>query len=237
MRCRPEPPGDISAAHPQVTVYFEPYLQYGMVDTMPITEPRNLSATGLAVLGLVALMGEATSYDMKQAARTSIGNYWSFPHSQLYAEPKKLAEHGLLEEEQEPQGRRRRVFRLTDEGRATLRAWLADSETQPMELRDEGLLKLAFALEASDHELRSLAQRQQEIHQHWIDHYDETATWLAPTGETRFTRATLEMGRRYRRVSLAFWQDVETLADTGEMPTIEARQGVPLPSEPHTKER
>lgn len=196
---------------------------------MSTTEPQNLSATGLAVLGLVALMGEATSYDMKQAAQTSIGNYWSFPHSQLYAEPKKLAERGLLEEEQEEGGRRRRVFRLTDDGRATLRAWLADPDTRPMELRDEGLLKLAFAVETGDDELRSLAQRQQETHRAWIDHYDAMAEWVAPTGETRFTRATLEMGRRYRRVALAFWQDVEALADTGEMPTIESHQGVPLP--------
>lgn len=202
---------------------------------MLTVDPHDLSATGVAVLGLVALMGEATSYDMKQAAQTSIGNYWSFPHSQLYAEPQKLAEQGLLEEEQEPGGRRRRVFRLTDEGRATLRAWLADPETRPIELRDEGLLKLAFAVEASDDELRDLAQRQQEIHQRWIEHYDGLAQRLASSGETRFARATLEMGRRYRRLSLAFWRDVETLADTGDMPTIEAHQGVPLPTEPPTK--
>lgn len=231
------PAGGIHGSVHIATVHYGWYFQYGTLPTMPGVEPRTLSATGRAVLGIVALMGEATSYDMKRAAQTSIGNYWSFPHSQLYAEPKKLAEHGLLEEEQESGGRRRRVFRLTDEGRATLRAWLADSETQPMELRDEGLLKLAFAVEASDQELRSLAQRQQETHQYWIDHYDQLATGLAPTGETRFTRATLEMGRRYRRVSLAFWQDVETLADTGEMPTIEVHHRVPVPTEPHTKGR
>lgn len=88
---------------------------------------------------------------------------------------------------------------------------------------------MAFAVETGDDELRSLAQRQQETHRAWIDHYDAMAEWVAPTGETRFTRATLEMGRRYRRVALAFWQDVEALADTGEMPTIESHQGLPLP--------
>ncbi|QBI18808.1 PadR family transcriptional regulator [Egibacter rhizosphaerae] len=195
---------------------------------MSTTEPQELSATGVAVLGLVALMGEATSYDMKQAAQASIGNFWSFPHSQLYAEPQKLAERGLLEEEQEEGGRRRRVFRLTETGRSTLRSWLADPETPPVELRDEGLLKLAFAAEAGDDELRVLARRQQEIHREWIEHYEGLAQHLAPTGATRFNRAALEMGRRYRRVSLAFWRDVETLDDTGEMPTIETHNDAPM---------
>lgn len=202
---------------------------------MSTAESQDLSATGVAVLGLVALMGEATSYDMKQAADASIGNYWSFPRSQLYAEPQRLAERGLLAEEQEQTGRRRRVFSLTDRGRAVLRAWLADPDTRPIELRDEGLLKLAFAAEAGEDELRSLARRQQEIHQGWIEHYDRLAQWLAPTGATRFSRATLEMGRRYRRLSRAFWRDVETLADTGEMPTLESHDRASAQADTRTK--
>ena len=181
----------------------------------PATE--DLSATGRVVLGMVALMGEATSYDMKQAVEASVGNFWAFPHSQLYAEPRRLAERGLLEEEQEAGGRRRRTFRLTAAGRAALRAWLADPGARPMELRDEALLKLAFAAEVGDDELRCLARRQQRVQQDWIDHYDELASSLSPTGEYRYARATLEMGRRYRRLARQFWADVEVMADTGEM--------------------
>lgn len=189
---------------------------------MSTTDDEPLTATGVAVLGLVAVMGAATSYDMKRTAQASIGNYWSFPHSQLYAEPQRLAGRGLLSEEQEEGGRRRRVYRLTETGRAALRAWLADPETRPMELRDEALLKLAFAAEATDDELRALALRQQDVHRAWIEHYDEMAAALPPTGETRFGRATLEMGRRYRRLAFGFWRDVETLIESGEMPTHDA---------------
>jgi PadR family transcriptional regulator, regulatory protein AphA len=181
----------------------------------------HLTATGFVILGLVALMGAATSYDLKRAAQGSIGNFWSFPHSQLYAEPQRLVARGLLAAEQEEGGRRRRVFRLTDAGRAALRAWLADPSTRPLELRDEGLLKLAFAGSASEQDLWALARAQQELHRGWAAHYDELATGLPPTGETRFARATLEMGRRYRRLAVEFWRAVETLAETGEMPTLE----------------
>jgi hypothetical protein len=37
------------------------------------------------------------------------------------------------------------VFEIADTGRAELRAWLADTEPIPFELRDVGLLKLFFA--------------------------------------------------------------------------------------------
>jgi hypothetical protein len=41
---------------------------------------------------------------------------------------------------------------------------------------------------------------------------------VPPTGESRFARATLEMGRRYRRLAEDFWRDVERLADDGVVP-------------------
>ncbi len=59
------------------------------------------------VLGIVAVRGPSTSYDLKRFVQLSIGHFWPFPHTQLYAEPARLAEAGLLEETQEESGRRR----------------------------------------------------------------------------------------------------------------------------------
>jgi len=50
------------------------------------------------------LRGPSTPYDLKRFVQLSVGNFWPFPHTQLYAEPARLAEAGLLEET----GRRRR---------------------------------------------------------------------------------------------------------------------------------
>lgn len=186
-----------------------------------VDEGDDLTPTAFVVLGLVAITGPATSYRLKQAAQASIGNFWSFPHSQLYVQPQRLADRGLLEQQQEEGGRRRRTFRLTDAGRAALHEWLADPHTQPLELRDEALLKLAFAAEASTADLRNLAKQQQQVQKEAIADYDELARSVDATGEARFTRATLEMGRRYSRLACDFWRDVETLADTGRMPTLD----------------
>ena len=65
------------------------------------------------VLGIVALRGPSTSYDLKRFVQLTIGNFWPFPHTQLYAEPARLAEAGLLEETREETGRRRRYYSIT----------------------------------------------------------------------------------------------------------------------------
>src|SRR5688572_20466911 len=77
---------------------------YGTIRTMS-TEPR-LGPTSYLVLGIVALRGPSTPYDLKRFVQLTVGNFWPFPHTQLYAEPARLAEAGLLEETREETGRR-----------------------------------------------------------------------------------------------------------------------------------
>src|SRR5437016_14596498 len=103
-----------------------------------------LTPTSYVVLGLVGLLGEATSYDLKRLVSFSIGNFWSFPHSQLYAEPERLVQMGLLSERREEGGRRRRIYSITDDGRNEFRDWLADPTGESVEIRDPGALKLFF---------------------------------------------------------------------------------------------
>src|SRR5436190_20775277 len=106
-----------------------------------VAAPR-LTDTSYAVLALVDLRGPATPYQLKQIAQVSIFHFWSIPHTQIYTECARLAEAGLLDEEREETGRRRRTYGLTREGRKALKDWRADPEADMYELRDPGLLKL-----------------------------------------------------------------------------------------------
>jgi DNA-binding PadR family transcriptional regulator len=108
-----------------------------------MAEP-SLTPTSYVVLGLVGAFGPCTSYDMKRSVAVSIGYFWSFPHSQLYAEPARLVELGLLSEERESTGRKRRLYALTSAGRRALRTWLAEPTDEPTEIRDLAILKLFF---------------------------------------------------------------------------------------------
>jgi DNA-binding PadR family transcriptional regulator len=105
-------------------------------------KPIRLTPTSYAVLALLAHFGEATPYDLKQALDRSIENFWQVPHTTAYEEPARLAEGGYLSAHQEPGGRRRKVYGLTDMGREALRAWADQPDVAPPQLRDEALLKI-----------------------------------------------------------------------------------------------
>lgn len=105
-------------------------------------KPIRLSQTSYAVLALFDHLGEATSYDLKQAIERSIENFWQVPHTTAYDEPARLAAGGYLTVRQEPSGRRRKLYALTELGRDALRAWAAEPVAAPPQLRDEAMLKV-----------------------------------------------------------------------------------------------
>src|SRR4051812_12667653 len=107
-----------------------------------------LTDTSYAVLGLIELCEPATPYQLKQAAQVSIFHFWTIPHTQLYTECARLAEEGLLDEEREETGRRRRIYRLSKEGRKALEEWRSGPDADLYQLRDPGLLELFCGGEA-----------------------------------------------------------------------------------------
>ncbi len=102
---------------------------------------RKLTTTSYVVLGLVTAGQPITSYEMKRSVARSIGYFWPFPHSQLYAEPARLVQLGLLLEDVEQTGRKRRRYRISEDGQEALSQWLAEPASEPTEIRDLGMLK------------------------------------------------------------------------------------------------
>ncbi len=120
--------------------------------------PR-LSPTSYVVLGLVELIGPATPYELKRHGQAGVFVFWSIPHTNLYGECSRLRDAGLLAEEREESGRRRRTFSLTPSGREALDGWRGTPSTDVFEVRDEGLAKLYFGADR-----RALAAAQRESH-------------------------------------------------------------------------
>lgn len=168
----------------------------------------NLTPTSYLVLGLLGAMGPATSYDLKRAVNRSIGEFWTFPHSQLYAEPARLAGAGLLEEQREEAGRRRRLWTVTPEGRRALEAWLADPAGGVTEIRDLGVLKLFFGGQTEPGNVRALAEENAEIHRRHVTRYEALAAQLAERRIDAHQRATLDLGLRYERTAVEFWEEL-----------------------------
>jgi PadR family transcriptional regulator AphA len=176
----------------------------------------NLTATSYLVLGLVEREGPSTPYELKRHVAATIGHFWSFPHALLYKEPPRLVDLGMLTEEREAEGRRRRLFTITDRGRAALRAWLATPAREPTELRDAGLLQLFFADLGSAAHREALAGAQLSIHRAALAGYesDQRAerTVNGSDGSARTAEhwrgVTLPMGVLYERAAVQFWEGV-----------------------------
>jgi len=95
-------------------------------------------------LGLLAVR-PWTGYELTQQATRSLRFAWPKSERLLYAEPKKLVEHGLATALQESVGQRNRtVYTITDEGRTALQEWMSTAPEPPV-LEAEALLRLLFA--------------------------------------------------------------------------------------------
>lgn len=160
----------------------------------------DLTPTSFIVLGLLERSGEATPYDLKAMVAASVGNFWSVPHSAVYAEAGRLARAGHLDERREPGGRRRRVFSLTARGRAALAEWRAVPAPDLPELRDLSLLKLFFGAAPAE-----VAAAQLDAHREKLEHY--WALRLADQGGgDRGPWLALEAGIGHEREWIRYWQ-------------------------------
>lgn len=186
----------------------------------PSVAAAKLTPTSYLVLGLVAREGPSTPYDLKRHVTSTIGHFWSFPHALLYKEPPRLVELGLLTEEREEGGRRRRLFTITDAGRLALRHWLGRPAHESTELRDLGLLQLFFADLAAPAAMLAIAREQLALHRAQLAEYEagkqsesrhRGARPTTPSAE-HWRGVTLPMGLLYERAAVEFWDRVATRA-------------------------
>ena len=162
-----------------------------------------LTPTSYIVLGLLDARGEATPYDLKGMVEASIGNFWSVPHSQLYAEPARMAEAGYVKERRERGGRRRRHYSLTAKGRKALAGWRDEPIAEMPELRDLSLLKMFFGGDP-----RKLATAQREAHERKLAYYRDLMA--GDTGEgPRGIWLTLRAGVGHEEEWVRYWSDLE----------------------------
>ena len=173
---------------------------------------RTLTPTAHLVLGMVALFGPMTSYQLEQRVGATVGSFWLFPHSQLYAEPRKLSDAGLLQETIEDGGRKRRTYELTDAGHAALEVWFAEPESGRTEARDPGLLKLFFADLAGADDVRRLAESQASTHRARARELQIRRRQLSDQAG-RHLLATLELGVRHANTFAEFWEQLAAEPD------------------------
>lgn len=115
-----------------------------------------------AILGL--LNGQPLSgYDLKKIIAESELFYWSGNNNQIYNSLVALHRAGLVTQDVQPQAAlpARKVYTITEAGRAALRAWLL-SEPELPEARAPFLIRLAFTGPLDGGELLDLLARYED---------------------------------------------------------------------------
>ncbi len=164
-----------------------------------------LSPTSYVVLGMIALRGPSTPYELKRAVGRSVGYFWHFPHAQLYSEPDRLAGLGLLELTVEESGRRRKTYSLTEAGRTALQVWLASPTHEHFQMRDIAELKLFFNEAGDPENVPALAHDQITQHEERIAVYEAMVERFGDDPRARPRMLTLELGLEMEHAALRFW--------------------------------
>jgi PadR family transcriptional regulator, regulatory protein AphA len=123
-----------------------------------------LSPTGAAVLGFLARAGAQgmSGYDLLRAFDETVAT-WAPTKGHMYAVLPRLVDEGWATSREVVQRNRptKQVYRITRQGRAALRRWLA-APVEPVEERDMLLVKLGFADHGDPADLLAHVRRRRE---------------------------------------------------------------------------
>jgi DNA-binding PadR family transcriptional regulator len=162
---------------------------------------RQLNATAASLLGFLH-DGPMSGWDLAAYAEARIGEFWSLTQSQVYRELAKMADEGLVTAG-ERGTRDKRLFEVTDAGRAAFAAWVdvpPGSET----IRFPLLLTLVFGRHVSRDRLHSFLAQHRMSHAERLAAYERQRREI-PEGyddEEPYAVATLEFGISYERAVL-----------------------------------
>ena len=114
----------------------------------------DLTPTSFAMLSLLSIR-PWSAYDLtRYMTRSTLRAIWPRAESRIYAEVRRLEEHGAATSHVERQGgRKRSVYTITEAGREALRGWLHEP-SKHFTYESEALLKVAYSDNADIAELR-----------------------------------------------------------------------------------
>jgi PadR family transcriptional regulator AphA len=169
-----------------------------------------------------------TGYDLKKIFDNSVQHFWHADQSQIYRTLARLTEQGHVEMEKVPQESHpdRKVYHITDTGRAELLKWLAGPP--PLgENRSAPLIQVFFSGQLSDEEILVKFEGYAGIMRSILAQYDQVPAQIEPfqqeitsPREHFFWLLTLENGIANMRANLAWAESVIARIKSRQVPKI-----------------
>jgi PadR family transcriptional regulator, regulatory protein AphA len=178
-----------------------------------------------AILGFLNY-GDFSGYDLKKAFDASISHFWPADRTQIYRTLGRLAENQWVEVEvvEQDEAPDRKVYHLTEAGRAALREWLATPHP-PEKARLASLIQVFFAAQLDNAEILALLEAEaQDIKASlaYYDHVPQQSTSYIEMGSAReifFWRLTLDYGIKTAQARLAWVEQAIAQIKRGDVPS------------------
>lgn len=172
----------------------------------------------LAHAVLTSLIEKSSSgYELARRFDKSIGYFWHATHQQIYRELARMEAAGWIESSSAPDAgkTRKREYRVLAAGREELARW-AQAPSEPMDLRDEFMVKLRADAALGEVDLRDELRRRVALHRDKLAHYRaiEQRDFLhgAPLSrEARIHHMILKKGILYEEGSIAWSEELLAL--------------------------
>ncbi|MEM8806149.1 MAG: PadR family transcriptional regulator [Cyanobacteria bacterium P01_G01_bin.38] len=155
-----------------------------------------------------------SGYELAKRFDSPVEFVWSASHQQIYRELTKLEGQGYVGVEHIQQDSRpnKKLYSLTDAGKAALQAWMVDaSPASP--IKDELLIKLLVGHIVSREALISIVRQRYRQHRTHLDLYQTKAQQYGPafsalSDAEKFHYMTLRAGIHHETARLAWCEDV-----------------------------
>jgi DNA-binding PadR family transcriptional regulator len=173
-----------------------------------------LKTSSYLILGLVR-GGVTSGYALKRfIEQQRTDSFWATTFAQIYPELAQLEEGGYLEHHEDPHGaRQRRAYALTEKGERALMSWLRRETVPKRELRDEGLLRLAFAdhlpREDAIELVRRLRARSEEAEREFREEIIPIGKAISASMGLRFPAEVCRMGAGYHAWAIEHLRQLE----------------------------
>ena len=165
--------------------------------------PRKTSRTIYAILGGLE-KGPKTGYDLKKMLEQVRYQFWNESYGQIYPTLRKLVsnEWATMEVEEQEGAPDKKIYTITDEGRAELERWLRQPASD-FSMRDEVVLRLDLGANASPAFLQGMLEllvdqcndRLETLESELDDQEQDINTFEQMSAE--WTRAYLEARREW----------------------------------------
>lgn len=170
-----------------------------------------------AILGLL-MDRPMHGYDIDGAFEEGIRAICHVNISQIYAYLKSMEDKGWIEGELVIQKSNppKKVFHVTDAGRAEMSRWLGSPVVERRQMRDSLLTKIYFCWMLAPQRLESLIQEQREALQAAVRSYERQID----EADSEINRLFLDAGRRHSIADIEWLEQVQaSLAHNGPLST------------------